>query len=80
MRSGEPSSLSPLELELGKEPLTRPPIPRPVRAWARYGQEPVLIDGVAVAWTDYAVAVKWDTPSGEHRAWVWASAVRPRNA
>jgi hypothetical protein len=78
MGEGKPASLSPLELELGKEPLTRTPTARPVKVWVRYGDEPVLVDAEAVAWTEHAVAVRWATPEGEHRAWVWASAVRPR--
>jgi hypothetical protein len=78
MSHGEPESLSPLELQLSKEPLTRAPVPRPVSAWVRYGKEPVLVDGLAVAWTEHAVAIKWPTSSGEHHAWVWGSAVRPR--
>lgn len=31
----EPFSLTPEELELGIEPLTKTPVPRPVRAWVR---------------------------------------------
>jgi hypothetical protein len=78
MSTGEPESLSPLELQLGMEPLTRAPIPRQVRAWVRYGNEPVFVDAVAIAWTEHAVAIKWPTPNGEHHAWVWGSAVRGR--
>ena len=75
MASGEPESLTPAELQLDSEPLTRTPVPRPVKVWVRYGGVPVKVDAVAVAWTGRAVAVKWETPGGEHRAWVWASAV-----
>jgi hypothetical protein len=78
MRTGKPASLSPVELQLSKEPLTRTPAPRPVKAWVRYGDDAFFIDGYAVAWTDFAVAVRWDTADGEHHAWLWASAVRPR--
>jgi hypothetical protein len=77
MREGEPDSLSDAELQLDREPLTRTPAPRPVRAWVRYGEVPLMVEAVAVAWTEYAVAIKWPAPGGgEHRAWVWASAVR----
>lgn len=67
------------ELELDAEPLTRAPKPRPVFAWARYGDVAVKVDAWAVAWTDHAVAIRRTTPNGEeHKSWVWASAVRPR--
>ena len=79
-RSGAPDSLSDRELELATEPLTRSPVPRPVRAWVRYGDEAIAVDAEAVAWTEYAVAIRWSTADGEHRAWVWASAVRGRPA
>jgi hypothetical protein len=78
MASGPPQTLSPLELQLSVEPLTKAPVPRPVKAWVRYGTEPVLVEAVAVAWTEHAVAIKWQTPGAEHHAWVWGSAVRSR--
>lgn len=79
MRGSQPETLAPAELQLDGEPLTRAPVARPVRAWVRYGTVPLLIDAEAVAWTEHAVAIRWPGPDGaEHRAWVWASAVRPR--
>lgn len=75
MRSGEPLSLTPAELQLDELPLTRTPRPESVRAWVRYPQAPLLVDALAVAWTPRAVALKWPGPDAEHRAWVWASAV-----
>ena len=74
-----PSSLTPEELELMTEPLTKTPVPRQVRAWVRFGQVAMKVDAEAVGWTGRAVAIRWTMPSGtEHRAWVWASAVEPR--
>ena len=74
-----PVTLREKELELDSEPLTRAPKPRPVSVWVRYRDIAVKVDGWAVAWTDFAVAVRWTTPNAqEHKAWVWASAVRPR--
>ena len=78
MRDSQPESLTPAELQLDKEPLTRTPVARPVKVWVRYGVVPLLIDAEAVAWTEHAVAVRWKSPDGEHRAWVWASAIQPR--
>lgn len=80
MRDQEPASLSDTELALDVEDLTKATKPRPVRAWVRYGDVPLEVDGWAVAWTRRAVAVRWESPSGEHRAWVWDGAVQPREA
>lgn len=75
----EPCSLTPEELELGTEPLTKTPVPRPVRAWVRFGPVGMKVDAEVVAWTGTAVAIRWTMASGaEHKAWVWASAVEPR--
>jgi len=74
----EPFTLTNDELELATEPLTKTPVPRPVRAWVRFGPVALKVDAEAVAWTGRAVAIKWTMPSGaEHRAWVWASAIEP---
>ena len=35
-------------------------------------------DGEAVKWTEKVVAVQWETPHGQHKAWLWASAVDRR--
>jgi hypothetical protein len=79
MRSGEPLSLSPVELELDVLPLTRTPVPEEVRAWVRYPAAAVLVEALAVAWTPRAVAITWPGPDAtKHRAWVWASAVHRR--
>lgn len=76
MRSGDPLSLTDVELQLDMHPLTRDPRPSAVRAWVRYPAAAVQVDALAVAWTPRAVALKWSGPEGiEHRAWVWASAV-----
>ena len=69
MRSGQPLTLTDVELQLDTYPLTRDPQPQ-------YPAAPVQVDALAVAWTPRAVAIRWAGPDGvEHRAWVWASAV-----
>lgn len=78
MRGQTPDTLTAVELALDTEPLTRAPVPRPVRAWVRYAAVPIRVDAIAVAWTEHAVAIKWESPDGEHRAWVWGSAVTAR--
>jgi hypothetical protein len=75
MAEQQPSSLTKIELELDTQPLTRTPTPEAVRAWVRYGETAIKVDARLVAWTPRAVAVRWDTPGGEHKAWLWSSAV-----
>lgn len=80
MRDHAPQTLTPAELDLEHEPLTRPPKPIPCTAWVRYASDAIRVQGVITAWTAHAVAVKWTTPDGvEHRAWLWSSAVRTGN-
>jgi len=79
MRDGRPANLKTVELELDKYALTIPPRPMPVLAWVRYGEVPLRVEAEAVRWTEKVVAIIWKTPDGgEHRAWVWASAVDRR--
>jgi hypothetical protein len=49
MRGAEPESLTTAELALDSEPLTRTPVPRPVKAWVRYGNIPIQVDAVVTA-------------------------------
>ena len=78
MRDSKPQNLKTRELQLDKYALTIPPAPVPVVAWVRYGDVPLRVDALAVKWTERAIAIRWDTPQGEHSAWVWASAVERR--
>jgi hypothetical protein len=78
MRDKSPLSLTDVELELDTFPLTRTPKPLAVKVWVHYGEVAIKVEARAVAWTSRAVAVEWDTPGGQHRAWVWASAVEGR--
>jgi hypothetical protein len=77
-RGEEPDTLSPAELQLDREQLTRTPIAKPVVAWVRYGKVPVEVDAEAVAWTPRAIAIRWKVGDVVHKAWVWESAVRAR--
>lgn len=78
MRDHRPANLKSVELELEKYALTIPPQPVPVLAWVRYGEVPIRVEAEAVRWTEKVVAIVWQIPGGEHRAWVWASAVDRR--
>lgn len=61
-------------------PTTRPETPRPVRVWIVQRQTGEFeADGLAVAWTDRQVEVRYEDPHGRTGyAWVWASAVTRR--
>ena len=79
MRDHPPQTLTPAELELDREPITRPPRALPCSAWVRYGSDAIRVDGVLVAWTERAAAVQWKTPDDQvHQAWLWRSAVTLR--
>lgn len=75
MRDGIPATLTNAELELDRLPLTRTPVAIPATAWVHYNTIALKLSVEIVAWTPRAVAIRWKAPSGEHRAWVWASAV-----
>lgn len=73
----KPISLS--TSELGREQVTEAAEPIPVEAWVRFPEQPVRVEGRAVAWTSRAVWVEFTMRSGATvRAWVWASAVDRR--
>lgn len=78
MRDQRPEGLKSAELELDKYALTIPPTPVPVVVWVRYGGVPLRLQAEAVKWTEKVVACQWETPSGLHKAWLWASAVDRR--
>jgi len=63
-------------------PAHRPETPVPVRVWVTQRQTGEFeANGVAVAWTDRQVEVRYVDPHGrEGFAWVWASAVVRREA
>jgi len=69
-----PISLSPREV--GAERVDEVEQPVPVRAWVRFPETAIRVEGRAVAWTDRAVWVEFTLRDGStRRAWVWASAV-----
>ena len=76
MARPQPLSLSDEELDKEHSSVTAAKVPIPVKAWVRYPETAVRASGRALAWTNRAVFVEWDTPGGGvARAWVWASAV-----
>lgn len=74
-----PISLS--KHELGAQPVTTADDPPAVEAWVRFPEQPIRVQGRAVAWTNRAVWVEFTMRNGATlRAWVWASAVDRKGA
>jgi hypothetical protein len=76
-RAGTLQSLTREELDLDHQPVTTDPKPGKVRAWVRFGPQPVRVDAVAAMWTKDAVAISFHVGEREYRAWVWTNAVTP---
>lgn len=73
--SGKLQTLSPEELALDRLAVTIDPIPKPVKAWVRFGDMPVLVNAEACRWTSKAVGIRFRVDGEEHRCWVWLGAV-----
>lgn len=78
-RRPQPYGLS--EAELQHSGIRRDaPAPIPVTAWIPHQvhyEDPQLVDGEVIAWTDHATLVRW-TPRegvGPHHTWIYADAV-----
>lgn len=68
-------TLTPMELQLDKVPITVDPAPRRrVRVWVRFGNVPVQVEAVAARWSPDAVGIVFHVREGEHRCWVWGGA------
>lgn len=71
-----PVGLSPVEVDLARQPARSQSTPVPIRAWVQFTPTPAKLEGVAVEWNDVAVHVELvDAAGRRHRLWVWASAV-----
>ncbi|WP_353477385.1 hypothetical protein [Microbacterium wangruii] len=75
--AGPLQSLTPDELRLESEPVTVDPLPKPAKAWVRFGATPVLVDAEICRWTVDACGIRFRVGEREMKAWVWASAVTP---
>lgn len=71
-------SLTPAELGLDREPLTRDPQPRQrVRAWVRFGPSAIDVDAVVHVWTERAIGIAFVVGETQHKCWVWSNAATP---
>lgn len=74
-RDGPLQTLTAAELQLDRHALTIDPIPKPVKAWVRFGATPVLVDAEACRWTSRGVGIRFRVGETEHRCWVWLQAL-----
>ncbi|AUG29572.1 hypothetical protein [Microbacterium hominis] len=77
-RGAKLESLTDLELELDRLPITIDPLPKPVSAWVRFDRIPVRVDAEACRWTSTAVGIRFRVGETTHRCWVWRGAVEDR--
>lgn len=68
-------TLKPEELQLDREPVTIDPDPKPVRAWVRFQDSPLLVEALACRWTPRAVGIRFEIRGQVFHAWVLSSAV-----
>lgn len=73
--TGPLQNLTADELALDRLAVTIDPIPKPVKAWVRFGSTPVLVDALAARWTSQAVGITFDVDGVPYRCWVWRGAV-----
>ncbi len=76
---GPLQSLTDRELQLEVNPLTVYPRPAQtkVRAWVRFGAEPVQVWAVILRSTPQAAGIEFRDEENTYRCWVWGSACTP---
>lgn len=76
-KRGPLQSLSDRELALRETPVTIYPhaIQRRVRAWVRFGPEPICVDAKVVRSTPLAAGIEFKSGDQTFRCWVWGNAV-----
>lgn len=76
-KSGPLQSLSDRELGLRETPVTVYPhaAQRRVRAWVRFGPEPICVDAKIARSTALAAGIEFKAADRTFRCWVWGNAV-----
>lgn len=75
-RHGPLQTLSDRELALVVTPLTIHPRPhRRVKAWVRFGPEPIRVDAVLLRSTPKAAGISFTADEQTFRCWVWGNAI-----
>lgn len=74
-----PSGLTREAVDPDHDPIRRPDVPLPIKAWVNMvlPETPVQVEALATGWNNRAVEVTWTDEHGTAQvAWVWASAVQ----
>lgn len=75
-KAGPLQSLTPRELALDCHALTIYPRPQQrVRAWVRFGPEPVRVDALLMRTTPSAAGIEFTDGEQNYRCWMWGNAV-----
>ena len=77
-KHGPLQSLTEREREASTQPVTIYPwdAQRRVRAWVRFGPEPVWVDARIVRSTELAAGIEFKAAGQTYRCWVWGNAVQ----
>lgn len=77
-KRGSLQSLTDRELAVREQPMTIYPhaLQRRVRAWVRFGEEPIRVDAKLVRSTPLAAGIEFRGEDQTFRCWVWGSAVQ----
>lgn len=77
-KRGPLQSLTDRELDLRNTPVTIYPhaLQRRVKAWVRFGSEPIRVDAKLVRSTPLAAGIEFDGLEERFHAWVWGNAVQ----
>lgn len=78
VRHGPLQSLSGRELGLRETPVAVYPhtAQRRVRAWVRFGPEPICVDAKVVRSTPRAAGIEFRAADRTFRCWVWGNAIQ----
>lgn len=75
-KAGPLQSLTDREIGLREQPVTIYPRPYTrVRAWVRFGPEPIRVDAVLMRSTPLAAGIAFRAEGETFRCWVWGNAV-----
>lgn len=77
-KHGPLQTLTERELAVREQPMTIYPhaLRRRVRAWVRFGLEPIRVDAKLVRSTPLAAGIEFRGEDQTYRCWVWGSAVQ----
>lgn len=74
-KRGTLQSLNEREMDVREQPMTIYPRPKAVRAWVRFGPDPVRVDAKLMRSTPLAAGIEFRAGDQTFRCWVWGNAV-----